>query len=431
VKDWVGDKAKSDRRSSIIGVVVGVPLTLGMYYPWHWLLSHHFESTLASRFTGIPIALPTFCLLAWVYLSISTLIVPPTREVTNLGQQAIAEVNSILDGAAPAVRIGKLLLTDRWVVSRLMGSLGVRIQDIVWIYSIEPQKRQSDYGPPIDFTICTLTKTTTFKMDEIDLQHMLRELLPLCPSAKFGYDEDLVKKFAGRASTKKRVIELSHLPTVQRTLAEKQKAHQQSRAFDTLRPTPISIPTGRREPLPSPARIATAQINHVAPKPRSERDSDSNHRVAGANVRALTDLPKLYGKTVVATFESTFPMICPRCGRPATKQMVQAVSASNRIANLKPWVCESCPDKLVWFSHLWGAGEVFGILSTVIFAFQAQGDRFPGSLINPFFLLSFVSFVSCAVLRRNSRILKACKMTTTTVTLVRTHKDFRAALSNR
>jgi hypothetical protein len=76
-------------------------------------------------------------------------------------------------------------------------------------------------------------------------------------------------------------------------------------------------------------------------------------------------------------------------------------------------------------------GEVFGILTTVIFAFKAQGDQFPGSLINPFFLLSFAMFVSCAVLRRNSRILKACKMTTTTVTLVRTHKDFRAALSNR
>jgi hypothetical protein len=333
------------------------------------------------------------------------------------GPQSVNEVNSILDRSMPSISAGTAQLTNDWLVDVKKGRLvAIRFQDIIWVHTIDRSMSHGIDSYPAQFTAHTRTQSVAIDLSAADAQRLLAFVLPLCSKAKIGYDSELNNLFWARRKVAVCRLAEKNFPyangAANHSTAHHSSAHQ--------------------------TRSTTGS------GPRSQPRATSNY-----------NFPVLDGANVIVTFASQFPMICPCCGAAArnhVKVRVDYRSAEDRLwdviglvtlisgwfyrrggksAYIRVWTCDSCPKQKRFESRVAFGGIALGTVGVIAHIWQAKrSPDFILSMVSLRFALAVAIIIGFDWWRSTTNLVQVGGMDATTITLVRTHKDFRAVLPN-
>jgi hypothetical protein len=333
--------------------------------------------------------------------------------VQQTGPTSVNDVNAILSGATPAMPINgansanDARLNAHWLVGKSKDRLvAIRPCDVVWVHVVDRSMSEGVDDVPIRFTVHSHNQTFQTDLTAVNGNHLTQQFLPLCPQAKFGYDKDLDNSFG-----------------INRTRALKKLAKKD---FPTVA-----------------SKFGGVSSTHVTNTP-----SQSPSNPVQTTNRAAVD-----GTKVIVTGDSDFPKICPCCGKPGTQQVkVQLiyrtpwqkainvlgvvailggafVRTGAKQAFLRPWVCDSCPGKKsAQNMALLVAQTVAGAATVLYLIGRIFADDFPHSLPSPKLIASALVLAAVSYWRDRMNVLQVGGIDNDSVTLLRTHSNFRAAL---
>jgi hypothetical protein len=276
--------------------------------------------------------------------------------------------------------------------------------------------------------------------------------MPLCLHAKFGYDKEIDAQFGYNRRGALRALAKKDFPPIAQVLT---KTHM--RAFNQPMSEPSAAVHGSSSMLPLLRPSNSTLVSAATPAITTTSPwQQPNQATNGAsNVTPASDLGHVRAGDVVVRGDTEFPRICPCCGSAGTTQckiLVEYrkpherllnvlglvallgggfVRLGSRSAYLRPWVCERCPRRkrvlasIAMVARLVsGAAAVWIVGSALLGPTELSG----WSLLAVRPIGALVVCVVVNVLSERTKLLQAGRMDKSSVTLVRTHANFRAAM---
>jgi hypothetical protein len=347
MRDFVAESEAKVENQAIIGALCGVIGSIVVI--WAWITSA-FGS---NRYVGAIHLIATPFAISVAYCSIRNLVLPPVRNsIERHGPFAVAEVNSMLSGEIPSALVSGAKFTQNFLVFHFGARLiALRPSEIILMSVSDRSMSHGIDDKPWKVLLHTQKETFQTNLSKFDGVWFVNAVMPLCPNAKYGVDEELDGKFSYFRMGALRKLAKKDFPTVAQVQANR------------------GVSPRARASASSASSSLLGATQHFGQQLSEQNGSASS--------------PSVVGNRVTVDGNTEFPKVCPCCGKTGTSQHKILVKYKRPVdraidivglaallgggivrggykqAYLRPWMCERCPSRVRFAA----AARIGGLIS--------------------------------------------------------------------